>query len=44
MTSCGSILRIIEKRNEENVRGEESSICKINTFHRQTANLNDDDE
>lgn len=27
-----------------NIKGEESSFCKINTFYRQIANPNDDDE
>lgn len=43
MISCGSVLRIGEKRNEQNIREKASSFCKINAFQRQTVNPNDDD-
>ena len=42
MTSRGSVLRIIEKISEKIL--EKSSVCKINTFQRQTVNPNDNDE
>lgn len=45
MTSWGSILKIIEKKsNEENIRREESSLYKCNIFQRLTVKPNDDDE
>ena len=43
MISCGSVLRIVEKRNEQTIGEEASSFCKINAFQRQTVNPNDDD-